>query len=288
MAAKYGRIYAGALKDRRLGRAELKVLGALALNAFSDFSNISEKLAKFLADSGLSRSAWFRGVVRLEAFGYVQRETKGRSVIYKVDPENSPTAGTDKSPTAGTVRAAIDPTDGTARVPAVRLVSPSHGTDPPIKDSLKDFLRDEEEGPPSSSIGCADHFDDPAHGAAYLAYRGTHRMPDSFDAIVRSVHDPATGGDRFDWATIGQALLDLRGVGAEFSRVRLAGFCRHLASADRRPAPGGSSAEVDLSGSKSEHCKYCVATVGQIGGQRRLVPIHAPDCPAENGRRAAS
>ena len=293
MAPRYGRIYAGALKDPRLGGAELKALGVLALNAFRDLSNVRGKPAKFCADSGLTRSAWFRAIGRLEEFGYVQRRKEGRSVIHKVDPDNGPTDGTDKSPihgtdksaADGTVRAAIGPMAGTARVPAVGLSSPGHGTRPLIKDSFKDSLKDEEEASPS--IDCADVFDDPRHRVAYLAYRAVHRMPDGFDAIVRSVHDPATGGARFDWPTIGGALLDMRGVAASFSPVALRGFCRKLAEAKRGPVPGGTSLEVDRSEWKSEHCEFCVATVGSVEGELRMGVIHAPGCPQKNGRPSA-
>lgn len=291
MAPRYGRIYEGALKDPRLGGAELKALGVLALNAFRDLSNVRGKPAKFCADSGLTRSAWFRAIGRLEEFGYVQRRKEGRSVIHKVDPANGPTDGTDKSPSRGTdkgpadgtVRAAIGPADGTAGVPAVGLSSPGHGTRPLIKDSFKDSLKDEEEAP--SSIGCADVFDEPRHRAAYLAYRAAHRMPDGFDATLRSVHEPATGGARFDWPTIGGALLDMRGVAASFSPVALRGFCRKLAEAKRGPVPGGTSLEADRSTWKSDLCEFCVATTGQIGGKGRIALIHSPECPQSNGGR---
>lgn len=77
-------------------------------------------------------------------------------------------------------------------------------------------------------IGIRPKFADPAHADAYDAYRRSHRMPDGFDATLRAVHEPPTGGAGYPWAVIGAALVEMRGASADFSPAALRGFCRRL------------------------------------------------------------
>jgi hypothetical protein len=271
MAPRFGKVYATWLADRQISHAQLRILGALALNAYGDLTDMHAKVKVLLKDSAMTdaRSQFFDEMDGLEALGWVRRWPVGRETHYEVfanrrladetveaeqigPPGRTNHAEQTGPPRRTNQREETVHRDGPDKSTGMDLTSPPGWTHPPIEDSLKDLLKDEEEEPSSSSIGCADVFDVPAHRDAYLAYRGEHSMPDSLDAIVRSLHDRAAGGDSFDLRTIGQALLDMRGVGAKFSRLALAGFCRKLASAHRRPAPGGTSPEVDRSARKSE------------------------------------
>lgn len=77
------------------------------------------------------------------------------------------------------------------------------------------------------------------HRVAYHAYRQRHRLPEGFDATLRSTHAPITGGVGFPWAIIGQALHDMAGMGADFTPITLRRCCERLTKgtdADESPA----------------------------------------------------
>jgi hypothetical protein len=80
-------------------------------------------------------------------------------------------------------------------------------------------------------------FVDEGQKAAYLAYRKAHRMPDGFDATLRSLHNPETGGVGYEWQVIGRALVEMRGASADFSAAIARGFCRRLLQAPPPAAP---------------------------------------------------
>lgn len=83
-------------------------------------------------------------------------------------------------------------------------------------------------------------FEHAAHREAYLAQRRSHRLPASFDAGLRDVHEPINGGPAFAWPVIGAALLQLQANGETFNVNRLRGYCRsQLAGA---PTSGRASA----------------------------------------------
>lgn len=91
---------------------------------------------------------------------------------------------------------------------------------------------------PAAAPDLSGHFADDAHRTAYLAYRVSHRMPDGFDAALRRLNAPISGGAALAWDTIGAALVEMRGAAVSFSPAVLSGFARKL---DRRsPAIAGS------------------------------------------------
>lgn len=101
-----------------------------------------------------------------------------------------------------------------------------------------------------------------AHRDAYAAMRKAHRAPAIFDASLRTVHAPPTGGQGFPWDTIGAGLVELAGNGESFNVSRLRGYCRSHAAgppdSGRRGAP-----TPPLAGT---------ADVVQVGPQRLSAP----------------
>lgn len=91
----------------------------------------------------------------------------------------------------------------------------------------------------ASPVAVYERFASDEHSAAYLAYRKSHSMPDGLDAALRSCHAPITGGTGYDWAIIGQALVEMRGASVPFSARALRRFCEDLTrrdEADESPA----------------------------------------------------
>lgn len=78
------------------------------------------------------------------------------------------------------------------------------------------------------------HFTAPEHLAAYQALRRSHRAPAALDATLRTIHAPITGGQGFDWLTIGAGILELLGNGEAFNAARLRGYCRTQQAHDAR------------------------------------------------------
>lgn len=105
--------------------------------------------------------------------------------------------------------------------------------------------------PPVSASTLEAEFTHAAHRAAYLAQRAAHRLPTAFDAGLRDVHAPITGGAAFAWDVIGAALLQVQANGETFNVSRLRGYCRsHLAGAPEatsrgaHPRPAGDGVRV--------------------------------------------
>jgi hypothetical protein len=76
--------------------------------------------------------------------------------------------------------------------------------------------------------------EDPDHRDAYLGYRRAARDPQAVQAVIRAVQRGVPGhGPGYPWRVVGQALLELRAKGSEFSEGGLRGFARMVR--DRRP-----------------------------------------------------
>jgi hypothetical protein len=88
--------------------------------------------------------------------------------------------------------------------------------------------------PPSSA---ARLFEQEEFQAAYDGFRTAHRNPDAFAATVLA-HTTGLQG-RYDWPTIGRALMEMRGAGSSFSPATLRAFCRRLLQPDAPPARAG-------------------------------------------------
>lgn len=108
---------------------------------------------------------------------------------------------------------------------AAALRAPDSAPPPPAADD------------PEPLVGLASRFTDPDHRAAYLGYRRGHRFPTAYDAELRTLHEPMTGGQPVPWDVIGRQLLQLQGNGEPFNARLLAGYCRSAMAARERPAP---------------------------------------------------
>lgn len=108
------------------------------------------------------------------------------------------------------------------------------------------------------SIGIRARFADTEHALAYEAYRRSHRMPDGFDAALKQVAEPMTGGEAFGWPVIGQALVEMRGASADFTPAALRGFCRRIAH--------GGPGTANRRGSTDDAITEGVRKLNAVGG----------------------
>jgi hypothetical protein len=101
-----------------------------------------------------------------------------------------------------------------------------------------------------------------AHRVAYALLRAAQRSPEGFDRVLQSVHEPATGGARYDWLTIGQALLEAEATvgSAPVNAPMLRTFCRRL-----MPAPASTNGESQLT-AKQQRTKAALETFGRNHG----------------------
>ena len=77
----------------------------------------------------------------------------------------------------------------------------------------------------------------PDHHNAYLAIRGSAANRVSFDAMLRSLRAPLSGGAAYEWVIIGQALLEIHSTGGKATPNSIRAFCRKL-TAPEPPALG--------------------------------------------------
>lgn len=100
---------------------------------------------------------------------------------------------------------------------------------------------------PDLHVGLASRFTDRDQRAAYLGYRRGHRFPMAYDAELRTLNEPMTGGQPVPWDVIGRQLLQLQGNGEAFNARLLAGYCRSAMADRERPTPRKSSRGQDKS-----------------------------------------
>ena len=93
--------------------------------------------------------------------------------------------------------------------------------------------------PTHTAAGCL-VFGTEVHQTAYLAMRQAARRPESFDALLGTLHEPVSGGTAYEWPVIGQALLELHTAGGAVTPQAIRAFCRKLVEPERphRSAPG--------------------------------------------------
>lgn len=114
---------------------------------------------------------------------------------------------------------------------------------------------------PELSVGIASRFADPDHRAAYLGYRRGHRFPTAYDAELRTLNEPMTGGKPVPWEVIGRQLLQMQGNGEGFNARLLAGYCRSAMAPREQPAPRGSARGQDKStATRSEFLRLVAPT----------------------------
>lgn len=121
-------------------------------------------------------------------------------------------------------------------------------------------------------VGLAAEFEDPAHRAVYLELRARHRLPIAFDATLRKIRTPITGGVPYSWAEIGAGLLSQAGNGETFNELRLRGYCRTQRESAGAAAGAGGRAPADAA--------------GVLVGSTRLAPQRFWDLCVETGLTA--
>lgn len=136
---------------------------------------------------------------------------------------------------------------------AAALRAPSSAPQLPVADD------------PQLSVGLASRFADPDHRAAYLGYRRGHRFPAAYDAELRTLNEPMTGGKPVPWEVIGRQLLQLQGNGEGFNARLLAGYCRSAMTAREQPMPRGSARGQDKStATRSEFLRLVAPTEERV------------------------
>ncbi len=86
-------------------------------------------------------------------------------------------------------------------------------------------------------------FDHPAAQGAYAEMRRTAPNPAAFDAMLKTVADPITGGPAYTWPEIGAALVELAPQGGLPSAVSVRAFCRRVRAGEAVPG-GGDDADA--------------------------------------------
>lgn len=120
------------------------------------------------------------------------------------------------------------------------LNDPSERELPPTPARAAQVSRNET----ATAEGLADAFEDPVHRETYLALRRAHRFPAAFDATLRKLRTPITGGAVHTWAEIGAALLSQAGNGETFNELRVRGYLR---TAREASAAGRATSRVTRS-----------------------------------------
>lgn len=248
-----------ALEDRTLSPRELRTLLAVGAYTNRHGRGVWASQSTMAQRAGISRPQFNTCVKSLVEKGYLRKTRRfkenGGEITSMIDvilddpaeessearvPESGtppvyservhppvPDSGTPPVPAAGTPRV---PTVGTQTTPINVTASPT----PAIASELERF----------------EHAD---HRAAYQALRTAHRFPVSFDAGLREVHEPSTGGAGYAWSVIGAALVQLQANGETFNVARLRGYCRsHQQGAPRPIRVGGSGAPGSAVGAGPE------------------------------------
>lgn len=91
---------------------------------------------------------------------------------------------------------------------------------------------------------------------AVSAARKESRSPKTFDAMLKAVHKPPTGGAAYSWAIIGAALVEMVGNGEKVSAARLRGFCRKLTQPE---PPSGSNGHRPAAPTPGEELRALLA-----------------------------
>jgi len=232
-----------ALEDRTLSPRELRTLLAVGAYTNRHGRGVWASQSTMAERAGISRPQFNACVKALVEKGYLRKTRRfkenGAEITSMIDvilddpseastearvpdsgtPPVYPERGHPPVPDSGTPPV---PTAGTPRVPTVGTQTT------PINDTAS---------PPPAIASELERFEHPDHRAAYTALRSAHRLPVSFDAGLREVHAPSTGGAAYPWPVIGAALVQLQANGETFNVARLRGYCR----SHQQGAPEGGS-----------------------------------------------
>lgn len=249
-------IPARALDDRSLSARELRTL--LAIGAYTNRQGRGAWASQttMATRAGMTRPQFNACVRSLCEKGYLFKKRRFREngaettaeIDIIIDDRRPPTdatrvpvEGTPPVPSEGTPPRV--PKTGTPPVIAAETPGvPTAGTQTnPINVTAS---------PPPAIASELERFEHPDHRAAYTALRSAHRLPVSFDAGLREVHAPSTGGAAYPWPVIGAALVQLQANGETFNVARLRGYCRSHQQGAPSPRQAAAAATAATAGAE--------------------------------------
>lgn len=174
----------------------------------------------------------YRGIQDQEARKASWRESKRR--LRAADREMS-TVSTMSSPTPEKSTEADAEADTEAETTTTTTLPPEPSTNATVVDVDNLAVRTTEQ----KSVTVQSHLADPDQALAYVRLRAKTRNVDAFDAVLRAIHDPPTGGERFAWPIIGQALLEISVGDGPISAASIRGFCRRVVFEQEKAAGAG-------------------------------------------------
>jgi hypothetical protein len=86
-------------------------------------------------------------------------------------------------------------------------------------------------------------FDHPVAQGAYAETRRVAPNPTAFDAMLRTIAEPITGGPAYTWPEIGAALVELAPQGGVPNAAAIRAFCRRVRAGEAAPS-GGDDADA--------------------------------------------
>lgn len=88
------------------------------------------------------------------------------------------------------------------------------------------------------SIPAPHLFTDADQQTAYEALRSAASVPAAFDATLRAIVEPPSGGAAYPWPVVGRALHDLYSAngGKRTTAATIRSFCRRITTDDERPS----------------------------------------------------
>lgn len=239
-------IPARALADPGLTSRDLRALLAIGKFTSRDGTGVWASRETIAAEARLDESHYKRSLKALIEKGYVRCERRVRadggtqtsmlSVILDDPvqaelPLDAPAEEAVEHVSGGrgaksAPRGQISPPGGARTAPPGGAKSAPQTTPYNATASPPPAIATPRTGPPPSGASEAERFEHPDHRSAYLALRTAHRRPESFDAGLREVFAPSTGGAAYSWAVIGAALVQVQANGESFNVSRLRGYCR--------------------------------------------------------------
>ncbi len=125
-----------------------------------------------------------------------------------------------------------------------RVTSPEpNASRSPLQDNTRQYKTGLQTHTTTAREAGALAFDHPAAQGAYAEMRRTAPNPAAFDAMLKTVADPITGGPAYTWPEIGAALVELAPQGGVPSAVSVRAFCRRVRAGEAVQG-GGDDADA--------------------------------------------
>lgn len=125
--------------------------------------------------------------------------------------------------------------------------SPPLSTESPQSPPIAVSSKQEAEGTTTTTL--ATQFGDPDQRTAYLQLRGASRVAAGFDATIRALVQPPSGGLAYSWPIVGRAVQELYAANGAtpVTAATLRAFCRRVTTDDaKNPAAGKTKLQTML------------------------------------------